>query len=78
MEKIIEHVKSKFEDNYWFEDRLYKESVDEFIMKLQVRVIPPAICTSFYIICLYTLFLSYIYIYNMFAILSLPCMYYIY
>ena len=32
MEKIIEHVKSKFEDNYWFEDRLYKESVDEFII----------------------------------------------
>ena len=42
----IEHVQSKFEDKYWFEDGLYEESVDEFIispvdlmMNPQVRVI---------------------------------------
>ena len=43
------------------------------MMNPQVRVIPPAIlkiatvinfCTSFYIIGLYALFLSYIYMYN--------------
>ena len=56
------------------------------MMNPQVRVIPPAILkiatlinffSSFYIICLYALFLSYIYvyIYNMFSFL---CMYYIY
>ena len=26
--KLIEHVQSKFEDKYWFEDGLYEESVD--------------------------------------------------
>ena len=30
--KLIEHVQSKFEDKYWFEDGLYEESVDEFII----------------------------------------------
>ena len=30
--KLIEHVQSKFEDKYWFEDGLYDESVDEFIV----------------------------------------------
>ena len=28
--KLIEHIQSKFEDKYWFEDGLYEESVDEF------------------------------------------------
>ena len=31
--KLIEHVQSKFEDKYWFEDELYEESVDEFIIR---------------------------------------------
>ena len=30
--KLIEHVQSKFEDKYLFEDELYEESVDEFIV----------------------------------------------
>ena len=30
--KLIEHVQSKFEDKYWFEDGLYEESVDKFII----------------------------------------------
>ena len=76
--KFIEHVQSKFEEKYWFEDGLYEESVDEFIISaggsdelMNPQVIPPAIlkiatlinvCTCFYIICLYALILSFIYI----------------
>ena len=30
--KFIEHLQSVFEDKYWFEDGLYEESVDEFII----------------------------------------------
>ena len=26
------YIESKFEDKYWFEDGLYEESVDEFII----------------------------------------------
>ena len=77
--KLIEHVQSKFEDKNLFEDGLYKEeSVDECIisagLKIQTLI---NFCTSLYIIYLYALFLSCIYIYNMFSFLSsLPCMYY--
>ena len=30
--KLIEHVQSKFGDKNWFEDGLYEESADEFII----------------------------------------------
>ena len=85
--KLIEHVHSKFEDKYWFEDVLYEESVDEFIIGAGGSDDESSsesdtssdiedlnnFCTSFYIIFLYALFLSYIYIYNMFALLHLAC-----
>ena len=30
--KLIEHIQSKFEDKYWFEDGLFEESIFEFII----------------------------------------------
>ena len=30
--KLIEHIQSKFEDKYWFQDGLFEESIDEFII----------------------------------------------